>query len=164
MPPREKRPRSRTDSSSANEGGRDVKRQRTTPHRGKWYKVVQDLLDLLSDATAESLANFNEEEMEGKRKGVVPISIRLVETELGKVRVAKNTESLEDKLEQIDSYLSDYREGYNSYLKTHRAVVKVRQVLSNAIWSIQEARDRLPGMFSHLDELLRKLNVTIHRS
>lgn len=164
MPPREKRSRSSTGSSSASEPGRDAKRQRTTPRRGKWDAVVQDVLDFLSPATAESLANFNDKESKAKRGGVIPIYILLVETELGRLRLAKDIESLEAKLEWIDSYLKDYRESYDRYLKTHHAVAKVRLALHNVVWSIQEARDRLPGMFSDLDELLRKLNVTIHRS
>lgn len=155
MPPRrKKRSLPSTDSSNASEGGRDGKRQRTTPHVGKWDEVVLDFLDLLSSATAESLAKFNDEENRAKRPGVPPTYIRLLKTELGRLRLAKDPESLEARLEEIDSYLKDHQELYGSYLETYNAVVQVRSTLKNVIWGIREARDRLPGMFSDLDELL----------
>ena len=153
-----------TPSIGSNEGGREVKKQKTTPHLRKWAAEVQDFLDLLSPATRESLAKFNNVESRKERDGVIPIHIPVVETELRRLKVEKDTESLEVRLKKIDAYLKKHQDAYDSYLGTHSAVAEVDLTLTTVIWCIQEARDRLPGMFSHLHELLRKLNVTIHRS
>jgi hypothetical protein len=152
---------SRKRPADDNEGGREFKKQRATPHRGKWDAVVQDFLELLNPASGESLADFNNVEREEKRRGLIPIDILLVEMELEELPA---TNDIEPKLEWIGSHLKDAQEVYESYLETHGAVAEVRLTVGNIIWCIQKARDRLPGMFSHLDELLRKLNITIHRS
>lgn len=117
MPPR-KRSAPSVDIDSASQGDREVKKQKTTPHRSKWAVVVQDLLNLLSPATNESLANFNDEEEE-IRYGVVPMDILVVPTELKRLRVVKDIESLGARLEKIDSYLKDFQDGYDDYLVRH---------------------------------------------
>jgi len=161
--PRHKRAPPSIDSNSASEGGREVKKQKTTPHRGKWDAVLQEYLDFLREAN-QSLANLNKMEREDGRRGVIPISMVMIETELGNLSATKNIETLEAKLERIDSYLKSSQEEKESYYKTHSSVVTVNTTLNDVIWRIQQARERLPGMFSHLDQPLRKLNVTTHRS
>jgi len=140
------------DSNSASEGGREVKKQKPTLRRGKWDAVVQDCLDFLG-ATNQSLANFNEVEKKNGRHGVIPIAMVMIETELRNLPAAKNTESVEAKLENIDSYLKTSQDEKESYYVTHDQVAKVKPTLLDVIWHIQQARDRLPGTFSHLDEL-----------
>jgi hypothetical protein len=152
---------SRKHPTDDSKGGREFKKQRATPHRGKWDAVVQDFLELLSPAKNESLADFNNAEKREQRDGVTLIYTLLVETELEEL---PDTKDIEPKLKKIDSHLKVRQVTYESYLETHGAVAKVRSILRDIIWCIQRARDHLPGMFSHLDELLRKLNVTIHRS
>jgi len=140
------------DSNSASEGGREVKKQKPTPRRGKWDAVLQDCLDFLG-ATNQSLANFNAVEKKSGRDGVIPIAMVMIETELKRLPALKDTESLEAKLENIDSYLKTSQDEKECYYVTHDQVAKVKPTLLDVIWHIQQARDRLPGMFSHLDEL-----------
>ncbi len=161
MPP--KRPRS-IDSNYATESDREFKRPTPTRHQAKWKEAVQDILDLLSPTTNEALAKFNTQEEKKKRDGVVPISMDRVEGELKELRNVEDVESLEARLKEIASYLKRCQDGFNDYIVEHGAEQRVRRNLEEVIYPITVARRRLPGMFSLLDELLRKLNVTIHRT
>jgi hypothetical protein len=143
-----------TSSIDYNEGGTEVKKQKTTTHQRKSDAAVQDFLNLLGPATGDSLANFNAAEREEKRRGVIAIDKVFVTTALKRLQATDDIENLGAQLEVIYSYLTDYQDTYNSYLVTHGAVVEVRLTLRPIIYLIQEARGCLPGMFSHLDELL----------
>ncbi len=143
-----KRSPSNIDDDDANEGGRELKKQKTAPHRGKLDAVLQDFLDFLSPATGGSLADFNDDEKQQKRRGVVPINIRRVQMELGQLRVAKDIESLDAGLVTLDTYLKGLQDECAEYMvDTPKAHVK--RTLDEVIWQVQAARDLLPGMLSH---------------
>ncbi len=142
-----KRPASNSDDDCAYEGGREVKKQKITPHRGKLDAVVQEFLNLLSPTTGESLANFNASEREKERRGVPTMYMLRVETDLRALRVAKDIGSLDARLQSIDSYLNKYIDAYNRYLEEYRGVDDVDITLENVTWTIQQARDQLPRMF-----------------
>ncbi len=163
MPPR-KHALSSVDSDSATKGDREVKRKKTAHHRTRWNKAVQDILNLLSPTTNEALAKFNKREKKKNRYGVVPINICRVQRTLAELRNAKDVKSLEAKLQEIDSYLEEYQDAFSDYIVEHGAEWYVQRYLDEVIYPITVARKSLPGMSSLLDELLRKLNVTIHRS
>jgi len=161
MPP--KRPASNIDDENTRESGREAKKQRTVRHRGKLDAVVEDFLDMLSPATGGSLAKFNADEKEEKRRGVVPIDIVRVQKQLEKLRVAKDIRSLDAKLMGIDSYLKKFQDGYNGYLAKHSATTEVELTVDGIIWRIEAARGQLPGMFPHWMDYCGKLNITTLR-
>jgi hypothetical protein len=103
---------SRKHPTDDSKGGREFKKQRATPHRGKWDAVVQDFLELLSPAKNESLADFNNAEKREQRDGVTLIYTLLVETELEEL---PDTKDIEPKLKKIDSHLKVRQVTYESY-------------------------------------------------
>ena len=164
MPP--KRPASDMDDNDENEDGREVKKQRTVPHRGILGAVMQDFLDALSPATGKTLAEFNKKEERKGRDGVVPINMFRVETELKRLQVAKDIESLDAKVEDIDSYLKGFQDECIEYIVNttkNGPNTYVTRILNDVIWQIQAARSQLLGMFSYWKNYCRKLDMAIHR-
>ena len=162
MPP--KRPGSKIDDDDPSEGGREVKKQKL--HRGQLDAVMQDFLDMLSTATKAVLADFNEKERKENRDGVPPLNIDRVRKELQKPRVTKDTPSLNAKLNDIESYLEGLQEGWTEYIDyavKNGAGPLVKLRLDDVIWEIGEAKDQLPGMFSHWTNYSESLNVATDR-
>ena len=162
MPP--KRPGSSIGDDDPSEGGREVKRQKV--HRGQLDAVIEDFLDALSPATKAALADFNEEEKKENRRGVPPLNIGRVQKELQKLRVTKDKPSLDAKLNVVESYLERIQEGctkYIDYAVKNGADFQVKARLDEVIWEIGEAKDQLPGMFSHWTNYSESLNVATDR-
>ena len=74
-----------TDTSG---NGREVKKQKTLPRRGKVEAAMEEFLDLLRPATDKSLSKFNSKEEQQGRVGIVPIDIVQVEGELNELWIS----------------------------------------------------------------------------
>ena len=162
MPP--KRPGSNIGDDDPSEGGREVKKQKV--HRGQLGAVMQDFLDMLTPATKAGLADFNEEEKKENRRGVPLLNIDRVQKELQKLRLMKDTPSLDAKLNGVQSYLEKIQGNctkYIDYAVKNGADFQVEARLNEVIWEIGEAKDQLPGMFSHWTNYSESLNVATDR-
>ena len=144
MPP--KRLRSDRSDKDTDKDVREAKKRKTLPHRGKIQEVIQQFLDMLSPATSESLARFNEREIDKNRDGVVPIDIDLLEMDLGKLLGVTDTKSLDVKLNEISSSLDVAQDHYDEYM-VDAAAKNVTMVLRNLIQRIEVAKEQLPGIF-----------------
>jgi hypothetical protein len=132
------------------EHGLGVKRQKTARHWRKMGAVVQDFLDMLSPAAPGSLADFNKWENEERRRGVHPIDIVLLQLRVKQLQAVTDVETLDTKLNEIDSFLAAaqvrYRNYINALAKDKAAQEVVEAVLGDVIQRIEEARGQLPGM------------------
>jgi hypothetical protein len=128
---------------------REAKKRRTLPHRGKIKEVIEHFLDMLSPATSESLARFNEREINNNRDGVLPINIVRLEIKLEELLNVTNIESLDAELDEISSYLDDIQVEYDDYIvdAVAKGVTTVKRPLGEVVWGIREAKKQLPGMF-----------------
>jgi hypothetical protein len=97
---------------------------------------VQNFLDLLIPGSGESLVDFNNVESEEKRRGVIPIDIFWVETQLERLRVTNDIEGFGAQLDKIDLDLKDYQHTYDIYFGMHCTVANVRLTLGAAISNI----------------------------
>jgi len=153
MPPR-KSPRKRRRSGSDTSGNdQEGKRKKKVPHQSKIDDVFQELLNMLAPATSESLKDFNDWEREEGRRGVVPLHIYWLERKLPQLRTTA-AEGIDTKLDDINSFLEEAQVAYEDYIGdpgTGNQIVRrhVKASLGSVVRCIKEAKEMLPGLFSH---------------
>jgi hypothetical protein len=134
--------------------GRDSKRQKTLPHRGKIEAFLDEFLDFLSPAAPKSLSKFNKREEAEERWGVTAIDIDRMKMHFEELQDIQEIEALDAKLEEINSYLAGFQTTYTDYIsdvveKGDKVYVRVKVTLDDVVWRIQKARERLTGIFSY---------------
>jgi hypothetical protein len=162
MPPRprprkRKQPPSGPEEQDTSENVREGKKPKTLPHRSKIDGVFESFLDKLIPV-ASALEKFNDEEEKARRAGVVPLDIGVIEMELYELHVAAGIHA---KHHEIDSFLRNRQVSYENYAddpgtESKRARDHVRASLDGVVLRIKEAREQLPGLFSHWVNYWRK--------
>jgi hypothetical protein len=142
-----KRPVSDLSDDDIDEDDRVVKKQKPLPLSHQVKLMIEDILNLLTPTTSQSLADFNSWERAQKQRGVTPIDTDLLQMELGALQ-AKNVDA---KLKAIDSDLEQTQVVYSSYIAdaATRGDGVPGTTLNPAIRRIQMAREKLPGMRSY---------------
>ena len=140
-----------------NEDDRGIKKRRTLK------SVMEGFKETLSPVTSKSLAKFNTREKRENRRGVVGLDTLVLEWDLEELVVAKDTNALNAKLDEIDTCLAIKQDVFRGYINGAREkgdlVYKhVVGTLDDLVERIEVARKQLPGMPSYWVNYHRKAN------